>query len=1517
MIKVKIREWDPLSGSLGTIINSTSEGTLELLKNLIHTSTIWELATDRGFHNVIYTRTDDVHINFFQYDVTVPVGTSYWVRATRVLNYGAQKVVSLPIEITADDNIRNNIIREYDLFIDTPTIRVKAEDIELEEKFTIATSKFRSNGDYHTYTHWVLMDGKNEVLWCQLFDRENLTSIVVDNTNQPYATKNKLVLKVIHGSSSGVESKAGHYAINYNHTNFEIVTPLSNVTPFKDLIITFKLIDPEYDIGISAVIVEEDSDSNYKIKKTLYPDENYRVTVPWFYLGYDKTLKVIIECTDKNGNVFNLVKKLTTSEYEATQIINSNKTYKKIVYDYIEHDEETDDKLYIPNYFYSEPLHNNLIPLPAKGDSIKIYGYELDGVKLKFVKELKGLEVKNDQTKEGMLIKRISNDYVMISHNPFVNGMYRHEILVFKYSVATDSYYLAKTLNPADERYGLGYTNGAIQVNNEKLYYIPTDTDKLKRLDLQTYSTATITEDIPHIINTKPDKKYITPTLTNMPDGRLWILGGYGALTATYDYFNNTFQESIYWEYTSYIGNRLKTVPLHNGDSLIVRTENIDVPVDEVQEDLGEENENFVLDLTAKEEWDLVNKDTNMKETVFKLKDPNVDEIDLPIGEKFVIEFVSNLTSLDPKQVFVSYNKDVFSLEKISTKQIEFRCYNNIKYKRYQFLIGASKAQQFNQATCKGELPYTHTVSTIEYFVNVKRATDIGNLPDDENSKGYFEPNTNSAEQEKIILLGNKYGYQSGEVFLNLYKEDEVNIPFETVNCLIDDLAWDLNPDLAHTMDISITKLSANLGMISINNIINYRSEYITIYNKLRQATFFTFKFSWIEDATGVNPEKPTLIRNDNELKLYSTISYVDLARYVLDIPLRFTKAKLISNRPDMLEISNRTTINGYSASFRKRGITILYLSDDKHPEGVYCNSYYIVNNANIVPDLDIAMPDISIKRESTRVGLLRNDWTGFKIGNKNSLEVTVSQDVLSKALLDVTLDQNTLTINSKNQLGDTSFKIITKNLDDNTIKTVTYQVQIVKEENYTVDLDMVFEDSTPKQPEETLYFTPNSYNYFEYTQNGGTPLLNIPDSIYIDKEPSLESMNNINPYIKMVEDKDLGKETINFTFRNIDNANLLVLKKNILLVPLVWYVEDDFMGKVPLHKYRFICQKGETNEYVLSYKATPGYIPTSTRLTTDVEYLDGIRYSIRKNANDETKYKLRIETPKTESTDNVSYKFYLGYTYVSDTTNPIMALDKDWLQSFTVDSVSYKQEVYIRVNNDNLQINKNQSIVLDIETNGNHLKLISGNTSILKVDNETKEVTGLKEGKASVIIQAGGYDQIIEQSEVFLEVLPEIPEEEKPQGVLLTNPEYIRVIEGNRANVAVKTNADYWTAKTDNPRIATFDDITSQVIGLRPGETNLAITYRGEKIQGSTKRVPIQVLATPKQDPGCLYYDKQNHTLLPTNCDFIEHHPTATIVSPDGRVILACYRKITRNIGTVTTPSIKEFWKTFYCIFE
>lgn len=1517
MIKVKIREWDPLSGSLGTIISSTTEGTLELLKNLKHTSTIWMLATDRGFANVIYTRTDEVHLNFFQYDITVPVGTSYWLKAVRVLNFGAQKVESLPIEITADDNIRNNIIRDYDLFIDTPTIRVKSEDIELEEKFTIATSKFRSNGDYHTYTHWVLMDGNNEVLWCKLFDTENLTSIIVDNANQPYATKNKLVLKVIHGSSSGVESKAGHYAINYNHTNFEIMTSLANVTPFKELIISFKLIDPEYGIGISAVIVEENSDSTYKIKKTLYLDENYRVTIPWFYLGYDKTLKLTIECTDKNGNIFNLVKKLTTSKYEATQIIDSNKTYKKIVFDYIEHDEEEDSKLYIPNYFYSEPLHNNLIPLPAKGDSVKFYGYELDGMKLKFVKELKGLEVRGDKTKEGMLIKRISNDYVMISHNPFENGMNLHEILIFKYSVATDSYYLAKTLRPVDEKYGLGYTNSAVQVNNEKLYYIPTNTDKLKRLDLQTYSTATITEDIPHIINNKVNRMYLTPTVTNMPDGRLWILGGYGSLTATYDYFNNNFQESIYWEYGSYIGNRLKAVPLHNGDALIVRTENLERPLDDVQEEIEEEeNDNFVLDLTAKEEWALVNRDTNMKETVFRLKEP-IDEIDLPIGEKFVIEFTSNLTSLDPKQIFVSYNKNVFSLEKISTKQIEFRCYNNIKYKKYQFLIGASKAQQFNQATGKGELPYTHTVSTIDYFVNVKRSTDIDNLPDDENSKGYFEPNTNSAEQEKIILLGNKYGYQSGEVTFNLYKDAEVNIPFETVNCLIDDLAWDLDPDLAHAMDITITKLNANLGLISINNIINYKSEYITIYNKLRQATFFTFRFSWVEHATGNTPEKPTLIRNDNELNLYSTISYVDLARYVLDIPTRFTKAKLISNRPDMLEISNRTTVNGFSASFRKRGVTVLYLTDDMHPEGIYCNSYYIVNNANIVPDLDIAIPDISIKRDSTRTGLLRNDWTGFNIGNKNSLEVTISQDALSKSLLDISLDMNTLTINSKNQLGDTSFKIITKNLDDNTIKTVTYQVHIVKEENYTVDLDMTFEDSLPKQPEETLYFTPNSYNYFNYTQNGGTPLLNIPDSIYIDKDASLESMNDVNPYIKMVEDKDLGKEVIQFVFRNRDNANLLVIKKNILLVPIVWYVEDDFMGKIPLHQYKFICQKGEVNEYTLSYKLTPGYRPTSTRLTSDVEYLDGIRYSIRKNNNDETKYKLRIETPKTESLENVSYKFYLGYTYISDTVNPIMALDKDWLQSFTVTSVGYKQEVYIKVNNDNLQINKNQTTLLDIETNGKHIKLISGNTSILKVDNETREVTGLKEGKASVIIQAGGYDQIVEQTEAYFEVLPEIPEEEKPQGLLLTNPEHIRVIEGNRANVAIKTNADYWTARTDNPRIATFDDITSQVIGLRPGETNLAITYRGEKIQGSTKRVPIQVLATPKQDPGCLYYDKQNHTLLPTNCDFIEHHPTATLVCPDGRVVLSCYKKITRNIGTITNPNMKEFWKTFYCIFE
>lgn len=1491
MIITKIRDWVPTNG-------------------LIHTSTIWELALDENFETIIYTKEDDINLSFFQYDIDVPIDIIYYLRQRKIMNNGEQEIVSQTIEIRGTETTRENVILPRDMFIAHPTVYVDEAAIEKDDEIKVTTSEFKANDGYHAYTHWIVLDALGKVLYCSLYDKENLTSIMIPNASQNLAMKTKLTFRAIHGTNLGIESKAGNHVVINNTTNFEITTNLNNVFAYQDLTVKFKKISNNIRLGIYSIDVYYGS--NLSTSKRFYVDENTNsITINWWMLKHGSELSMHIKCVDLYDNVVTIKKRISVATLENEIIKDSDYRYSKILSGWTNCDSTSQGDFFIPNGFYSEPLHNNYIPMVKKGtDKLHYYKLNDDGA-LEYVGDFNGITLPtDDELKEGMHIRRLNQDVVLISR---LNTGKKHQIDFYKYNIEDDAYMLFKELEIPDEQKALGWTNAIVQIAKSRLLYIPVcfntenskDVAKLKAIDTDSYVVETISEDIPYIIpeeydiisGTYKDGNIKSPTMVYLGDGRVLIAGGYSSTCVTYDYRNESFQQSISWEYESYIGNQLQTAFLNNGDSLVFLTEKEDRGISTSQDNISSTS-------TTKVSTDLetlfatVNKNTKMYNTVVRF---DQTKYIVKLNTDFQIDFVTNFGSFDTDQMVVIYDKDAFRLDEKTVLGLTFRALSKAATGTYTIKVIMSKNQKFNQTTYQPTVDFTHTVVVQDITVEVIAETLI-EQEDYVDETGQLGQNTSNSVKELVVLLGNSYNYGAGEVELKCYKEDEINIPFETINCVYDDLEFDKTELLAGQGDIKFSKINTNMGMITIKNYILTTNLNIGIYNRLRRSKFIDVVVSFVDTpATGL-PNKPAILdSNGKELGNMAVLSYTELTRYNFTMENSTAKPSFIVNRSDLGSVVTLTTAYNYMFSVKGKGFTYLYITSEKFPNEIYSNRFYLINNVDLIPKLDIANSDNSIDLvySSSRTATFTNDLTGYlNAGADRGYEIFIEQEQGSRELVTVEVKGFTLVLTTTNRTGYGTFKVGIRNKTDGISKISTFGFTVYLNEVFPASMTCKFLDSTTGLNNETLWFNPGTTNPYTYTKTGNAVAIEIPEDSFFEKEQSEATLTSVAPQLILKGDTDLGSSSIRFIFKNTTGANASILTKNIRMVPAVFYIDDRFDGLVLVNDFGFTTLNGEYTEYKVKAQVQEGYSVTSIKLVP-IEDTDttGLKYSIRESSDVDAvnTYTLKFEPPASQI--EKVYKFRIQYTYTNSNGNLTANFTDTDYQTITVTSVYYKKEAYLHIQENNFTMKVGETKKINLLTNGEKIKYTLSQTDLLELDEINQTITALRSGRASIIIAVGSEQQVPEQDTLYVDIEDKDAEPDKPEGYCIVTPSPVKLYVGLRMNLNIDTNADGYSITSDNKSIATYDNITKELIGVSVGETKLKIRYYGENIKGGVLEVDVAILETPTGDPSVLYFDSFNHTLTKTDIQFGETYPKSVLRDHSGKTILAvCKPKNEKN---------------------
>lgn len=1494
MIKVKLKDW------------------VEIY-NLVHTSTIWELATDPQFKNIIYTKEDTVHLSFFQYDIDIPLDMVYYLRARKQMNYGTNEVVSETIVIESQDTLRDNVILERDIGIDHPTVYVDPSDVETKDTIRITTSDFRANNDQHAYTHWIIEDGSGKVLFKSLYDKANLTSIYINNVGQPYSSKAKLVFRAIHGTKVGAESKIGNFTIFFKNVNFEIVQSLTKVTAQKDLVIKFRKIDPSIRLGISKIdIIDPSNDTTLK---TYYDITEEGITLNWWLLHQDTYIIMKIYAMDINENTVIVNKKISVQSYENEMVKDPFYKYDKVIGSFYSTDEDESSDFYIPNHYISEALHNNNIPIPKRGvDETRLYAYTLlPNKKLKLLGDFRGISIEKDKLKSGMLIKRINNDLVLISHTINDEGLNKHEMMFYKHNVGSGDYSLIKKFVIDNEQYGLGYSNSLIQYDNKTLYYIPYKTDKLKKITLDMYTVEMVSEDIPYVVPyslkdlNDENHKYISPTMVRLDDGRILITGGYSAQSCTFDPYTNTFQESIFWEQESFVGNLLNSSSLINGDAIILKTEDEDRELDQSLENLyGQKDITFVKSLD--EVYKEVNSKPDIKQTVFQT---DLTDYNVRTGESFEIILTNNFETDDIRQYYLIYDKKALRLDERTTNKLVFYVLPNNRARKKQIRIIASKEQLFEQENYHHTQIFTHSVIDLNLNIEITRdaqyETSMENVVNDENRFGYYHPILAPTDAEHLYILGEKLLYASKDKTIKVYKEDKILLPIELVNIEFKHLEFLYNKDLEGLISNRIIVKNSNLILLELSNINIDAPFLFTIKNKLKNAEFVTLRFEFLPIPAQGLPIKASIIRNKIEYLNQSTLSFMDLVSYPLKIKPNVTDPRFTFNRSNLMHFSQGANINEYMLNIRKKGLVPLIVSHAGIPEDIYSNTFFYINSIDAVPKIDKANPDLKLKINETMICNFLNDWGTYDPDSiDDAIELTITKNEAGQNLIETQYEKGKLIITVGDRIGNGVLTIRATNKADNVLKQSSFNFTVYDTDTYPVGLRCDFPDSSTGLSGENIYLLPGSSTPFTYTATGNPVSIDLPRGSIFNVD---ETVNNllISPKLYLIGSRDLGRDTAVFKFYNRNNTVISSLTKNIFMVPIVFYTRDSFKGDVVIDQYPFTVQNGEETEFRIIPKSKEGYRVTSLKVISKLTYMD-IRYYLEAVNDTEGSYKFVIYTPHSE--EDKEFEFILTYGYVNNNGNDVLTVTQEYFQSFKVKSKYYKPQSFINLETNRITMHKNETRKINYFSNGEFVAFVPGEPHLLSVDNEAKTVTAKQLGRASLIALAGGSEQKDSQDLMYIDVIEEEIEEQKDQGILELNPEEFRLYPGSSRSISFYTTADNVECSVENPRIASYDSINKTIVGKEVGNTKLKVVFTGKNIIGGTKYFNIKILPLPSGDPDIMYYDKFNHSLEPTNIFFTDIYPNSILKVASGELILGCF------IGVENKNKTFSF-RSYYTIFS
>lgn len=536
----------------------------EPLENIKHISTTWVISKDKEFKEIIKEYKKSNMLDLLYADIDIPVGITYYVKATR---HFTNPLIDYDLEIipvTSKEEKYNNLILPEDTIIEYPYTFI--EGYEGKEKdailnlnnVTIKTSKFKSNNDIHKATHYFILNQDKKILFYKLnAEGSEKQKINIDVTSE---MKNSRILKfiTIHKGATGLESRAGELCISMvePNINFTISTDLENVEPLKDLEVILKPIDNRIDIGIKSVYLLK---TNSYETITGLPIYNNKLIIPWHYLNSDNKLTLQIEVIGSD--------RINTEYIYRDITINNNDNYIDIdlgfKYNYT-FSEFTSDDIRLPDNIASKSLYNGCVLFPDYETNV-MKSYLVTNNSITYRKEIPDIKIPRD--KNNMLIFPLTKTLFIVDT---LNENNKPTFYVYSYNIINDNFRLIHSFTRESETICLGKTINVMQISSSEIIYIPVGTNKLRLYNL-------LTNEIKDLKNI-PLEGLTKGILLRSYNNTIFIANGINSDACCYDYITNEYTLGYNYNLPEHINKNTKCMMLRNVCSLIQDVDNINNP---------------------------------------------------------------------------------------------------------------------------------------------------------------------------------------------------------------------------------------------------------------------------------------------------------------------------------------------------------------------------------------------------------------------------------------------------------------------------------------------------------------------------------------------------------------------------------------------------------------------------------------------------------------------------------------------------------------------------------------------------------------------------------------------------------------------------------------------------------------------------------------------------------------------------------------------------------------------------
>ena len=533
------------------------------IEGINHVRTLWEVSDTERFENILETLESNTLLESYFSNIFIPVGSTYYVRATRIFNTGDSSVLD-PIPVVNYGSESDSMLLSEDTIIDMPFVYINKEDVLSDNTYlNVTTSEFRCNSDDHGYTHWIITDGNGDILYCNLYDKVNLTSIQILN-DYTYKNKTKLNFIAIHGSLSCIESPVGKKVLSLTaNYNFEVNNGMGWVEPLKDFKIVFTPIDTNY--GTNIFKVELLDYATETVLATL-DGSNDEYVVPFYYLLENMRYKIKVYAYDLEYRYGSVIKILETANATNTTIRNPDYEYKNKL---------EEDTVFNPT-MNNTPLHSEAmltmqVLVPRNDLSVEIY--ESDNITLKdSLGTASGLKVLNTDPSY-TLIKPVTKGMIIMD-TPSATGT--PTFMVYTYSNHDGVFTFKSSLERPGESTCLGKTNNTVQISSTEYIYNPVGTKYLRIWDITTNTITKIMDPENNTLEQEiPLNDFSKGIMLRMGNNAVLLANGGDYRTKIFDYGSKTYRNGINFGPNSFIGADLRVLNLINGNSLIVKTKAI------------------------------------------------------------------------------------------------------------------------------------------------------------------------------------------------------------------------------------------------------------------------------------------------------------------------------------------------------------------------------------------------------------------------------------------------------------------------------------------------------------------------------------------------------------------------------------------------------------------------------------------------------------------------------------------------------------------------------------------------------------------------------------------------------------------------------------------------------------------------------------------------------------------------------------------------------------------------------